>query len=104
MNNKQRLFEVMKKIDPNFKNNTEDWAMFRIGYGHKAFVTAVENDKIIQWCEDIKYNNPIVFKTSFEKAKKIIENSAYDDELYGVVNSKGQQWIRNYIDKFWRKK
>lgn len=102
--NKERLLEVMGKVNPDFNENIEDWAIFRISYGHKAFVTAVENDRIFQWYEDIKYNHPNVLKFSFEKAKNIVENSAYADELYGIVNHYGHQWIRNYMDKFWRKK
>ena len=99
---KQRLFEVMEKLNPEMDNS---WAIFKVskGYG-KCFVTSIENGSIHTCDYRVKQSDPSVVKFSLEDAKKIIRKNITTDENIGVVNNKGIQklfnWKIKYPDKY----
>lgn len=106
---KQRLFEVMEKVNPDFQAPEEDssWAIFRIGHGGKCFITALSSadNKFFGECHyQVKYSDPKVLKFTLEEAKELIKRNISVDEKIGVVNNKGIQklfnWRIKYEDKY----
>jgi hypothetical protein len=100
-NNKQRLFEIMEKVNPEMDNT---WAIFRIskGYG-KCYATSIENDSIHICDYGVKYSDSAVLKFSLEQAKAIVEkNHSFYDTL-GIVNNKGIQLKFDIYNKIWQK-
>jgi hypothetical protein len=100
--NKQRLFELMEVINPDFNTGKEEWAIFRVsrGYG-KCFATSVENNSVHVCDYALKYSDPGVLKFSLERAKEIVENDWRFDSTLGIVNSKGVQLGLGKYDKVW---
>ena len=106
---KQRLFEVMEKVNPDFLSPEDNsWAIFRVskGYG-KCFVTSlsgVMKDSIGTCDYRVKYSDPSVMKFTLERAKEIIKKNIWIDDKLGVVNDKGIQklfnWRIKYEDKY----
>ena len=106
---KQRLFEVMEKVNPDFLSPEDNsWAIFRVskGYG-KCFVTSlsgVMKDSIGTCDYWVKYSDPSVMKFTLERAKEIIKKNIWIDDKLGVVNDKGIQklfnWRIKYEDKY----
>jgi hypothetical protein len=102
---KQRLFEVMEKINPEMDNS---WAIFRVskGYG-KCFVTSLSggDNKLFGTCDyRVKQSDPNVLKFSLEEAKELIRRNIGIDENIGIVNNRGVQklfdWRIKYPDKY----
>ena len=117
MNNKERLFEVMQKVNPDFKTINEvyiepepknnDWAIFIIKYGLKNFVTRIENgDFISQTDGGVKYSDPSVLKFTSDEADKIIKRNKNLGDKYGIVNSTGREILRwdKYTDQNYMQK
>lgn len=101
---KQRLFEVMEKLNPEMDNT---WAIFRIGHGGKCFITQLSggDNKFFGECHyQVKYSDPKVLKFSLEEAKELIRRNINVDEKIGVVNNMGIQklfdWRIKYPDKY----
>lgn len=105
---KQRLFEVMEKVNPDFNSPIDNsWAIFRIGHGGKCFITALSSadNKFFGECHyQVKYSDPKVLKFTLEKAKDLIKRNISVDEKIGVVNNRGIQklfnWRIKYEDKY----
>ena len=107
--NRQRLFEVMEKVNPDFRApEDETWAIFRVskGYG-KCFVTSlsgVMKDSFGTCDYKVKYSDPSVMKFTLERAKEIIKKNIWIDDKLGVVNDRGIQklynWRIKYEDKY----
>jgi len=106
--NRQRLFEVMEKINPDFSSPEDNtWAIFRIGHGGKCFITALSSadNKFFGECHyQVKYSDPRVLKFTLEQAKDLIKRNINVEDRIGVVNSKGIQklfnWRIKYEDKY----
>jgi predicted kinase len=107
-NGKQRLFEVMEKVNPDFQSPEDNsWAIFRIGHGGKCFITALSggDNKFFGECHyQVKYSDPRVLKFTLEQAKDLIKRNISVDNKIGVVNNKGIQklfnWKIKYEDKY----
>jgi len=100
---KEKLFEMMQTLNPEMDNT---WAVFRISYGEKCFVTSLGGgDKLfITTCHyGIKYSDPTVLKFSLEDAKKIAERNQTQSKRVGIVNSKGLQLGLGEYDNQWQK-
>jgi len=100
--NKQRLFEMMERLNPEFSNSIDNtWAIFRIsrGYG-KCFVTSIDQHGINTCDYRVKYGDPSVIKFTLEDAKKLIRKNINIDEKIGVVNNKGVQKLFDWKIKF----
>jgi hypothetical protein len=107
------------KNDP----NANDWAIFKIAYGKKSFVTKLGTDG--EWTDNkgqpipppssvknyvketnyqVKYSDPSVKKFTYEQTLAIIRHNIGVEELWGVVNSSGYQrtfnWRIKYPEKY----
>mgnify|MGYP000849584666 CR=1 FL=1 len=101
---KQRLFEVMEKLNPEFQSPEDNtWAIFRIGHGGKCFITSlsgVMKDSFGTCDYRVKHSDPSVMKFTLERAKEIIKKNINIDDKIGVVNSRGIQKLYNWRIKF----
>ncbi len=105
--NKQRLFEMMERINPDFQAPEDNsWAIFTISYGKKNFVTQLSGGDgkfFSEYHSDVKYTDPKVLKFTLEDAKALIERNKSFNNTYGLVNNKGVQIVKGKYDNVWRK-
>lgn len=106
--NKQRLFEMMERVNPDFENPIDNtWAIFRIGHGGKCFITQLSggDNKYFGECHyQVRYSDPKVLKFTLEEAKNLIKWNIRIDDKIGIVNDNGVQklfnWRIKHEDKF----
>ena len=106
MNNKQRLFEIMGMINPDFAStDSNDWAIFKIQHGMKLFLIQLDGIDNLRFhaFEGLRYSDPKVLKFNSEEAKNLIIQNKSFGETYGIVNSKGVQLGLGEYDKVWGK-
>lgn len=97
-------------LNETYTRNPEDntWAVFKIWYGKKSFVTKlakeVSNNLVKETDYGVKYSDLSVPKFSYEKAKSIIAHNIGIDDKWGIVNKDGVQklfdWRIKYPDKY----
>lgn len=104
---RQRLFEVMEKVNPDFQSpDAKVWAIFKTRWGQKCFISQLGggDGKFFSGCHfNVKYNDPKVLKFTLEEAKELIERNESVDEKYGMVNDKGVQLVKGEYDGLWKK-
>lgn len=105
--NKQRLFEIMERLNPEFSNPIDStWAIFKISSGQKCYVTALSggDNKFFGECHyQVKYSDPKVLKFSLEDAKALVERNKSMYYTFGIVNDKGMQLVKGKYDNLWQK-
>ena len=104
--NKQRLFEMMERVNPDFQAPEDNsWAIFKISGGQKCYITALSggDNKFFGECHyKVKYSDPKVLKFSLENAKALVERNKSMYDTYGIVNDKGMQIVKGRYDNLWQ--